>query len=189
MPMLRCLDVPRTLQLLSALLSKKRIIFTNTSLATLSSVSYGAAAMMGQGLLPPPSVFVPVLPPGLVSLLQSPSAYLIGVLQGPSPHNINLPSVPKLAKSCSSIWTIHRATSHSFTTFPMPCAPCPTSRDATSTTWTWPPPASSPWPTSSIRISPRSSRPTKRFFYRAPCRRSSGWHLDAGERSRNVLSS
>ena len=34
-----------------------------------------------------------VLPPGLVSLLQSPSSYLIGVLTGPTPHFINLRSV------------------------------------------------------------------------------------------------
>jgi len=98
MPMLRCLGVPRTLRLLSALMSERRVIFTCGNAAKLSSVSYGAVAMMGQGLLSPPSVFVPVLPPGLASLLQTPSAYLIGVLTGSTPNYINLRNVPNIGE-------------------------------------------------------------------------------------------
>ncbi|KAL7532625.1 hypothetical protein ACHAXR_006917, partial [Thalassiosira sp. AJA248-18] len=105
MPMLRSLGVPRTLRLLSALMSERRVILTCSNAAKLSAVAYGAMAMMGQGLLPPPSVFVPVLPPGLASLLQTPSAYLIGVLAGgggggpTTPSNfINLRSVPNIGE-------------------------------------------------------------------------------------------
>ena len=81
MPLLRALGVPRTLRLLSALLSSRRVVLTSHDPARLAAGAYGAAAVVGQGLLPPPAVFVPVLPPGLASLLQTPSAYLIGVLQ------------------------------------------------------------------------------------------------------------
>ena len=84
MPMLRCLGVHRTMRLLSALMSERRVIITCSNVAKLSAVAYGAISMLGQGLLSPPSVFVPVLPPGLVSLLSSPASYLIGVLTGPS---------------------------------------------------------------------------------------------------------
>ncbi len=88
MPMLRCLGVPRTMRLLSALLSEKRVVLMCNDPAKLSAVAYGVASMMGQGLLtlssPSRGLFVPILPPGLASLLQTPSAYLIGVLTGPS---------------------------------------------------------------------------------------------------------
>ena len=59
LPMLRCLGVGRTMRLLSALMSERRVITTSGSVAKLSAVTYGAVAMMGQGLLPPPPVFVP----------------------------------------------------------------------------------------------------------------------------------
>ena len=99
MPMLRCLGVVRTMRLLSALLSEKRIIFTSANVAKLSAVGYGAVSMLSQGMLPSPSVFVPVLPPGLASLLSTPSAYLIGVLKGATPNFIDLRSmVPKLGE-------------------------------------------------------------------------------------------
>ncbi|KAL7473511.1 hypothetical protein ACHAXS_013956 [Conticribra weissflogii] len=98
LPMLRCLGVTRTMRLLSALMSERRIIFTSANVSKLAAVCYGAVAMMGQGLLPPPPVFVPVLPPGLASLLQTPSPYLIGVLTGPTPHFINLRNVPNIGE-------------------------------------------------------------------------------------------
>jgi len=98
LPMLRCLGVTRTMRLLSALMSERRIIFTSANVSKLAAVGYGAVAMMGQGLLPPPPVFVPVLPPGLASLLQTPSPYLIGVLTGPTPHFINLRNVPNIGE-------------------------------------------------------------------------------------------
>jgi len=68
------------------------------SVAKLSAVAYGAVAMLAQGLLSPPSDFVPVLPPGLKSLLQKPSPYLIGVLTGPTPNYINLRNVPNIGE-------------------------------------------------------------------------------------------
>ena len=86
MPLLRALGVPRTLRLLAALLSSRRVLLTSRDPARLSACAYGAAAMVGQGLLPPPAVFVPVLPPGLAPLLRTPTAYLIGVLQPPGGH-------------------------------------------------------------------------------------------------------
>lgn len=127
LPMLRCLGVTGAMRLLSALMSERRIIFTSTNVSKLAAVGYGAVAMMGQGLLPPPPVFVPgtflncslgldesydlgrishsvkqnapsVLPPGLASLLQTPSPYLIGVLTGPTPHFINLRNVPNIGE-------------------------------------------------------------------------------------------
>jgi len=93
MPMLRCLGVQRTMRLLSALMSEKRIIFTSNNVSKLSAVSYGALSMLGQGLLVPPSVFVPILPPGLVSILSTPSPYVIGVLTGQTSNYINLRNV------------------------------------------------------------------------------------------------
>ena len=98
MPMLRCLGVVRTMRLLSALMSERRVIFTSNNMSKLSAVSYGAVAMMGQGLLSPPAVFIPILAPGLKSLLQSPSAYLIGVLSGSAPDFINPRSVPDIGQ-------------------------------------------------------------------------------------------
>ncbi|KAL7427684.1 hypothetical protein ACHAXH_001437, partial [Discostella pseudostelligera] len=87
MPMLRTLGVPRTMRLLSALLSEKRIVLMSNDITKLSAVTYGAVSMLGQGMLTLSSssrgLFVPILPPGLASLLQTPSAYLIGVLMGP----------------------------------------------------------------------------------------------------------
>lgn len=87
MPMLRTLGVPRTMRLLSALLSEKRIVLMSNDITKLSAVAYGAASMLGQGMLTLSSssrgLFVPILPPGLASLLQTQSAYLIGVLVGP----------------------------------------------------------------------------------------------------------
>ena len=59
MPMLRCLGVARTMRLMSALMSERRVIMTSGNVSKLSAVTYGASAMMGQGLLPPPPVFVP----------------------------------------------------------------------------------------------------------------------------------
>ncbi|KAL9185650.1 hypothetical protein ACHAXT_003427 [Thalassiosira profunda] len=96
LPLLRALGIPRTLRLLSALLSEKRVLFTSASVEKLSAAAYGAVALTAQGLLPPPSVFVPVLPPGLASLLRSPSACLIGVLAGPGQNCINLRSLPDI---------------------------------------------------------------------------------------------
>ena len=98
LPMLRSLGVPRTMRLLSALMSEQRVIFTSSSAAKLSAVAYGSMSMMGQGLLSPPSVFVPVLPPGLASLLSTPSPYVIGVLTGSAPNYINLRSVPNIGE-------------------------------------------------------------------------------------------
>ena len=75
------------MRLLSALLGEKRVVLMSNDPTKLSAVAYGAASMMGQGLLTLSSssrgLFVPILPPGLASLLQTPSAYLIGVLVGP----------------------------------------------------------------------------------------------------------
>ena len=97
MPMLRCLGLNRSIRLLSALLSEKRIILTSTNATKLTAVSYGAVSMMGQGMLSPPPVFVPILPPGLASLLFTPSAYMIGVLKGATANFIDLRSmVPNL---------------------------------------------------------------------------------------------
>lgn len=93
LPMLRCLGAAKTMRLLSALMSEKRVILTSANVSKLSAVAYGAVAMTGQGLLPPPPVFVPVLAPGLASLLQTPSAYLVGVLTGTTPNFINLRSI------------------------------------------------------------------------------------------------
>lgn len=99
MPMLRCLGVIRAMRLLSALISEKRIILTSSNIAKLSAVSYGALSMMSQGMMPPPSVFVPILPPGLASLLSTPSAYMIGVLKGSTPNFIDLRNmVPTLGE-------------------------------------------------------------------------------------------
>eukprot|EP00804_Cyclotella_cryptica_P003230 CCRYP_010488-RA/>CCRYP_010488-RA protein AED:0.00 eAED:0.00 QI:141/1/1/1/0/0/2/132/1155 len=99
MPMLRCLGVVRTMRLLSALVSERRVILTSGNVSKLSAVGYGAMSMLGQGMLPPPSVFVPVLPPGLSSLLSTPSAYVIGVLRGSTPHFVDLRSlVPSLGE-------------------------------------------------------------------------------------------
>jgi hypothetical protein len=98
MPMLRCLGVAKTMRLLSALMSERRVIFTSNNMSKLSAVSYGAAAMMGQGLLPPPPVFVPILAPGLKVVLETPSAYLIGVLSGPASNFINLRNLPNIGQ-------------------------------------------------------------------------------------------
>ena len=98
LPMLRSLGVVRTLRLLSALMSERRVVFTSNNMSKLSAASYGAVAMMAQGLLAPPPVFVPVLAPGLVSLLQTQSAYLIGVLSGPTPDFISIRSQPNIGQ-------------------------------------------------------------------------------------------
>ena len=96
LPMLRCLGVVKTMRLLSALMSERRVVFTSNNKSKLSAVSYGAVAMMGQGLLSPPPVFVPVLAPGLVSLLGTKSAYLVGVLSGATANFINVRKVPNI---------------------------------------------------------------------------------------------
>ena len=102
MPMLRCLGPARALRLLSAIMSERRVILAcrgggggggGWDAGRLSAVAYGAASMAGQGMMPSFSggggtgtgtvtLFVPVLPPGLRQLLQTPSAYLIGILVG-----------------------------------------------------------------------------------------------------------
>ncbi|KAL7547010.1 hypothetical protein ACHAWF_010334 [Thalassiosira exigua] len=74
-------------------MSERRVVLTCADPSKLSAAAYGAAAMMGQGLLSPPGVFVPVLPPGLAGLLRSPSSYLIGVLVGPTPNYVDLKAV------------------------------------------------------------------------------------------------
>ncbi|KAK1748874.1 hypothetical protein QTG54_000813 [Skeletonema marinoi] len=61
----------QTMRLLSALMSERRVIFTSNNVSKLSAVSYGAVAMMGQGLLSQPPLFIPALAPGLVSVLGS----------------------------------------------------------------------------------------------------------------------
>ena len=96
MPMLRCLGVVRTMRLLSALMAERRVIFTSNSVSKLSAVSYGAVAMMGQGLLPPPPLFIPTLAPGLGTVLGSEQPYLIGVLSGPTSNFINPRSIPNI---------------------------------------------------------------------------------------------
>ena len=98
MPMLRCLGVVRTMRLLSALMSERRVIFTSSNVSKLSAVSYGAVAMMGQGLLPPPPLFIPTLAPGLGTVLGSEQAYLIGVLSGPTSNFINPRSLPNIGQ-------------------------------------------------------------------------------------------
>ncbi|KAL3823119.1 hypothetical protein ACHAXA_006449 [Cyclostephanos tholiformis] len=98
MPMLRCLGPARTLRLLSAIMSERRVILAcrrggsggggGWDAGRLSAVAYGAASMAGQGMIPSfggggtGTLFVPILPPGLKQLLLTPSAYLIGVLVG-----------------------------------------------------------------------------------------------------------
>ena len=96
MPMLRCLGVVKTMRLLSALMSERRVIFTSNNVSKLSAVSYGAVAMMGQGLLSQPPLFIPALAPGLVSVLGSNESYLIGVLSGPTSNFINPRNIPNI---------------------------------------------------------------------------------------------
>eukprot|EP00984_Skeletonema_dohrnii_P012813 scaffold5232_cov113-Skeletonema_dohrnii-CCMP3373.AAC.9 len=96
MPMLRCLGVVKTMRLLSALMSERRVIFTSNNVSKLSAVSYGAVAMMGQGLLSQPPLFIPALAPGLVSVLGSNESYLIGVLSGPTSNFINPRNLPNI---------------------------------------------------------------------------------------------
>lgn len=96
MPMLRCLGVARTMRLLSALMAGRRVIFTSNNVSKLSAVSYGAVAMIGQGLLPPPPLFIPTLAPGLGPVLKSEEAYLIGVLSGPTSNFINPRNIPNI---------------------------------------------------------------------------------------------
>lgn len=80
LPLLRCLGVPNTLRLLSALLSDRRILLISNSPTRLTSCARSALSMLAQGQLHWQHLFIPVLPPHLFQYLQAPMPYLVGML-------------------------------------------------------------------------------------------------------------
>ena len=80
LPLLRCIGVPHTLRLLSALLCENRVILVSKSATMLSNCVRAASAMLAQGLLCWRHVQIPVLPCHLLKYLDSDSPYLIGLL-------------------------------------------------------------------------------------------------------------
>jgi hypothetical protein len=80
LPLLRCLGVPNTLRLLSALLSDRRILLVSTSPTRLTNCARSALSILAQGQLQWQHLFIPVLPPHLFQYLQAPMPYLVGML-------------------------------------------------------------------------------------------------------------
>ena len=80
LPLLRCLNIPQIMRLISALLSEQNIILVFKNITKLSSCVRGAAAILAQGLLIWRHIQIPVLPPHLFKYLESETPYLIGVL-------------------------------------------------------------------------------------------------------------
>ena len=80
LPLLRCLNIPHIMRLISALLSEQKIILVSKNITMFSSCVRGAAAILAQGLLIWRHIQIPVLPPHLFKYLASETPYLIGVL-------------------------------------------------------------------------------------------------------------
>jgi hypothetical protein len=80
LPVLRCLGVPNTMRLLSALLSDSRVLLISNSPARLAACARSALGMLAQGQLHWQHLFIPVLPPHLFQYLQAPMPYLVGML-------------------------------------------------------------------------------------------------------------
>ena len=80
LPLLRCLNIPHIIRLISALLSKQKVILVSKNITKLSFCVRGAAAILEQGLLIWRHIQIPVLPPHLFKYLASETSYLIGVL-------------------------------------------------------------------------------------------------------------
>lgn len=95
LPLLRCLGVPNTLRLLSALLSDRRVLLISNSPTRLTACARSALSMLAQGQLHWQHLFIPVLPPHLFQYLQAPMPYLVGMLAS----NMNkLDSMPELGE-------------------------------------------------------------------------------------------
>ena len=85
LPLLRCVGVSNVLRLLSALLCERRVVLTSRSPARLTGCARGALSMLAQGVLAWQHIYVPVIPPGMMTYLAAPMPYLVGVLASHAP--------------------------------------------------------------------------------------------------------
>ena len=95
LPLLRCLGISETLRLLSALLCERRIILLSRSPARLSGCARAALSVLAQGLLYWQHIFVPILPPGMITHLAAPMPYLVGLM---SNHASVIPRIPGIGE-------------------------------------------------------------------------------------------
>ena len=93
LPLLRCVGVSNALRLLSALLCERRVVLTSRSPARLTGCARGALSMLAQGVLAWQHVYVPMLPPGMMTYLAAPMPYLVGVLASHAPAISRIPGL------------------------------------------------------------------------------------------------
>jgi len=93
LPLLRCVGVSNCLRLLSALLCERRVVLTSRSPARLTGCARGALSMLAQGMLSWQHVYVPMLPPGMMTYLAAPMPYLVGVLASHTPLINRIPGI------------------------------------------------------------------------------------------------
>ena len=93
LPLLRCVGVSNALRLLSALLCERRVVLTSKSPARLTGCARGALSMLAQGVLAWQHVYVPMLPPGMMTYLAAPMPYLVGVLASHAPAIGRIPGL------------------------------------------------------------------------------------------------
>ena len=91
--LLRCVGVSNALRLLSALLCERRVVLTSRSPARLTGCALGALSMLAQGVLAWQHVYVPMLPPGMMTYLAAPMPYLVGVLASHAPAISRIPGL------------------------------------------------------------------------------------------------
>mmetsp|Transcript_9482 Transcript_9482/g.13439 ORF Transcript_9482/g.13439 Transcript_9482/m.13439 type:complete len:1073 (-) Transcript_9482:82-3300(-) len=95
LPLLRCLGVVHTLDLLSALLCERSVVLVSKSASRLSACAHASMSMLSQGLLHWPHIYVPILPPFLINYLAAPTPYLVGLMAN---HANVIPNIQGLSK-------------------------------------------------------------------------------------------
>jgi len=96
LPLLRCLGVPNSLRLVSALMSDRRVLLVSSSPTRLAVCARSALSIIAQGVLSWQHLFIPVLPPHLLQYLQAPMPYMIGVLSSLMPTINQMPDLGEL---------------------------------------------------------------------------------------------
>mmetsp|Transcript_17546 Transcript_17546/g.39646 ORF Transcript_17546/g.39646 Transcript_17546/m.39646 type:complete len:359 (-) Transcript_17546:2122-3198(-) len=81
LPLLRRLGPDRTIRVLSALLSERRVLIVGQRASVVSSCVMALAAMLGHGSLAWQHFILPIVPPNMLTYVSAPMPYLIGMLQ------------------------------------------------------------------------------------------------------------
>jgi len=80
LPLLRCVGIAHTLRLLSALLCERRIVLVSSSTTKLTACINSLLSILSQGCLSWHYMYVPCLPPSMLTFLAAPMPYLIGLM-------------------------------------------------------------------------------------------------------------